>query len=149
VELDALFDKHMPLAGDREYGDDEDLVVGVAWVSDRRCVFIAAQESPATPAAYGKAARMVRLAQQTAAPCVLVGAAVALHLEPPEDPRSAAAFDAYLTALASAGGRRVAVTDATPAEGLADAFDAVVSRDGAEALSTVRSDLASALAGVA
>ena len=148
MELDALFDKHMPLAGDRVYGEDASLVGGVAWISDQRCVFISGEASPTTPAGYGKAARMLRLAHRTGASCVLVGSAVRLHMDPPQDTRSVAAFDAYLTALASVDGSRIAVTDVAPGEGLADAFDAVVSQDGAPGLEAVRSGLATALSGL-
>jgi acetyl-CoA carboxylase alpha subunit len=144
VQLDALFDRHMRFAGDRVYGEDASLVGGVAWLNDLRCVFIAAETSSSTPAAFGKAARMVRLAEQTGAPCILVGAATTLHLAAPADPRGAAAFDVYLAALASARGTRIAVAESSAVHSLTDAFDTVVS--GTE-VATVRAGLAAALAG--
>jgi len=152
VELDTLFDRHIALAGDRLHGEDASLLGGVAWVGEFRCVFIACQGPPTTAAAYGKAARMVRLAEQTGAPCVLVGSAATLHLASPHDARSSAAFDLYLTTLATARAVRVAVADGVAGDRLEDTFDAVVGgpdTDDATGVAAVRSKLATTLAEMA
>ncbi len=148
MELNVLFDRHIALAGDREYGEDDALVGGFAWVGERRCVFIAGAGVPSHPAAYGKATRMARLAEQTGAPLVLLGTAASLHLLPPGDPRATGAFNVYMAALAGGGATRVAVTAGSGDEGLREAFDAVVDvgdLDGATGVDVARAKLAAAL----
>lgn len=124
--LDRLFDKRVTLAGDREYGEDPGVEAGIAWVAGLRCVYVAAEHSLASPEAYAKAARMLRLAEKTGAPCVNIGAAATSHLSNPDDGRAAGALDGYVRTLATADARSIAVLDATPSVDISDDFDRVV-----------------------
>ncbi|MAF10190.1 hypothetical protein CMK11_07050 [Candidatus Poribacteria bacterium] len=135
MELDLLFDRYMILAGDRRHGEDVAVTAGVAWVDGMRCVFASAEETLASAAAYTKAARMLRLAGQTGAPCVHVGSMATSHLDSVSDGRSAAALDAYARTVATATCRRVAVLEGDTPPDLAEDFDATVSPSAGDSVS--------------
>jgi acetyl-CoA carboxylase alpha subunit len=126
VDLDRLFDRRIPLAGDRKYGEDPAVRAGIGWVRGQRCVFVAAEVGPSTPAAYAKAARMLALAATTGAPCVLVGAMPTAHLARASDGRDAGALDEYVRALATSNVHAVALLDTDAHVDITDAFDHVV-----------------------
>jgi hypothetical protein len=147
VELDLLFDRYMIFAGDRLHGEDVALTAGVAWVDGVRCVFVAADERLSSAAAYGKATRMVGLADRTGAPCVCVGSTATSHLDRVTDARSAGALDTYVRTLVTSDALRVAVLEGGAPTHLADDFDAIVSPstgDGASHGSYALGDMASA-----